>query len=165
MPPKLGSALGLHIQQLAKGKAAGPQVKSLEFTTLIKAIGECKAKVEEDAIIERERELLKKRLADPDIDKTRTQEYLMRALYVEMLGHTATFAHIHAVKATCEQLITTKKVGYLATALFLDDSSELLILLVNTLQQDLRSQDPLCGALRASHPAGVVTSSPPAPAQ
>ena len=40
MPPKLGSALGLHIQQLAKGKgAAGPQVKSLEFTTLIKSIG------------------------------------------------------------------------------------------------------------------------------
>jgi len=57
MGPKLGSALGLHISQLSKSSATGTaaKVKSLEFTTLIKAIGECKAKVEEDAIMEKAR--------------------------------------------------------------------------------------------------------------
>ncbi len=109
-------------------------------------VGECKAKVEEDAIVAREVDLLKRRLADPALDKSRMQEYLLRLIYVEMLGHSASFGYIHAVKMTHEQHISAKKVGYLAVSLFLDDSHDLLILIVNTLQQDLKSDNPLTGA-------------------
>lgn len=94
----------------------------------------------------REVEVLKKRLADPALDRSRLQEYMMRAVYVEMLGHSAAFAYIHAVKMTCEPGTMNKKVGYLATSLFLHESHELLILIVNTLQQDLKSDNPLIGA-------------------
>ena len=165
MPPKgLGSGLGLHIAQLAKGHGK----KSLEFTQLIKAIGacalvrptaqpltrgagECKSKVEEDAIVAKEVDLLKRRLADPALDKSRMQEYLLRLMYVEMLGHSASFGYIHAVKQTHEAALSAKKVGYLAVSLFLDDSHDLLILIVNTLQQDLKSDNPLVGAQRRRH--------------
>jgi len=109
--------------------------------------GECKAKVEEDAIVAREVDTLKRRLADPEVDKSRLQEYLLRLIYVEMLGHSASFGYIHAVKLTCEHNLPNKRVGYLAVSLFLDDSHDLLILIVNTLQQDLKSNDPLTGAL------------------
>ena len=94
----------------------------------------------------REVEVLKKRLADPALDRSRLQEYLMRAVYVEMLGHSAAFAYIHAVKMTCEPGTMNKKVGYLATSLFLHTSHELLILIVNTPHQDLKSANPLTAA-------------------
>jgi AP-4 complex subunit epsilon-1 len=112
------------------------------------AAGECKSKAEEDAIVTREVEVLKKRLADPMVDKSRMQEYLLRLVYVEMLGHSASFGYIHAVKMTHEPLVSSKKVGYLATSLFLNESHDLLILIVNTLQQDLKSDNPLVGAPR-----------------
>lgn len=94
----------------------------------------------------REVDTLKRRLADPALDRSRLSEYLLRAAYVEMLGHGASFAYIHAVKQTHEAGLNPKQVGYLATALFLHDSHELLILCVNTLQQDLKSDNPLVGA-------------------
>ncbi len=96
----------------------------------------------------REVDVLKRRLADPALDKSRMQEYLLRLVYVEMLGHSASFGYIHAVKLTHEPHITSKKVGYLAVSLMLDDTHDLLILLVNTLQQDLKSDSPLVGARR-----------------
>ena len=108
--------------------------------------------MEEDAIIAREVDTLKRRLADPDLDKSRMQEYLLRLVYVEMLGHSASFGYIHAVKLTCEHHLPTKRVGYLAVSLFLDDTHDLLILIVNTLQQDLKSSDPLTGALHSASP-------------
>jgi AP-4 complex subunit epsilon-1 len=37
-------------------------------------------------------------------------------------------------------------VGYLTTALVLDEHHELIILIINTLQQDLRSDNYLVGA-------------------
>lgn len=106
--------------------------------------------MEEDAIIAHEVDTLKRRLADPDLDKSRMQEYLLRLVYVEMLGHSASFGYIHAVKLTHEHHLPTKRVGYLAVSLFLDDTHDLLILIVNTLQQDLKSTDPLTGAPPAS---------------
>ena len=100
--------------------------------------------------------VLKQRLADPKLDKDRMREYLLRLVYVEMLGHSAAFGHIHAVKMTCETNLLNKKVGYLATSLFLDDQAELIILIVNTLQQDLKSDNCLVGA-----PPGPAPPSPP----
>ena len=89
--------------------------------------------------------LLKQRLADPKLEKDRLREYLIRLVYVEMLGHSAGFGHIHAVKMTCDTNLLNKKVGYLSTTLILNDQHELIILIVNTLQQDLKSDNCLVG--------------------
>lgn len=89
--------------------------------------------------------LLKQRLIDPKLDKDRMREYIIRLIYVEMLGHNANFGHIHAVKMTHEANLLNKKVGYLATTLFLHENHELNILIVNTLQQDLKSDNALIG--------------------
>ena len=64
---------------------------------------------------------------------------MLRPCCPEMLGHDATFGHIHAVKACVEPEIAVKRAGYLATTSFLDENHDLIILIVNTVQQDLKS--------------------------
>lgn len=77
------------------------------------------------------------------------REYLVRAIYIEMLGHDASFAHIHAVKMAVEKDLLSKRMGYLACNLSLNKDSELMILLINTIQRDLASSNALevCSAL------------------
>eukprot|EP00894_Picocystis_sp_ML_P003655 jgi/Pico_ML_1/54172/g4584.t2 len=122
---------------------------SREFTDLVRAIGECKSKQEEDGIVKREATLLKARLAEPKLDKGKIKEYIVRLMYVEMLGHDASFGYVFAVKATHENNLLAKKVGYLASSIFLNDDDELIFLMINTIQNDLRSDNILivCAAL------------------
>jgi AP-4 complex subunit epsilon-1 len=70
-------------------------------------------------------------------------------IYCEMLGHEVNFAHIHAVKMTQEMSLLEKKCGYLTCQLLLHEKHELMILLINTIQRDLKSQNwlEICTAL------------------
>eukprot|EP00891_Asterochloris_glomerata_P002814 jgi/Astpho2/2814/fgenesh1_pm.00050_%23_25_t len=124
---------------------------SREFDALVRAIGECKSKAEEDSIISKEVEILKPRLKDPKMDKRWLKELLIRLIYVEMLGHDASWAHVKALQACSETGLITKKVAYLASSLFLDYKSDTIILVVNTLSTDLKSDNYLvvCTALTA----------------
>lgn len=126
--------------------------QSKEFLDLIKSIGETRSKAEEDRIVLREIETLKTRLANPNTPKFKLKEYLVRLLYVEMLGHDASFGYIYAVKMTHDENLLFKRTGYLAVTLFLNEDHDLIILIVNTIQKDLRSDNYLvvCAALNAA---------------
>lgn len=106
---------------------------SKELFDLIKSIGESRSKQEEDKIIVAEVEKLKGKISTPNIGDKRMKEYLLRAIYIEMLGHDASFAHIHAVNIARSNSIMAKRVGYMACTLFLTQESPLLLLLVATL--------------------------------
>ncbi|KAL1414582.1 hypothetical protein MTO96_007367 [Rhipicephalus appendiculatus] len=70
----------------------------------------------------------------------RIEEYLLQAMYLEMLGHPTPFAYVHAVKLLQQGQLSQKLIGYLATAVFLDPSHELVVLLINSIQRDLTSK-------------------------
>lgn len=114
---------------------------SKEFFDFAKAIGEARSKQEEDRIICSEIVLLKSRFQEPNATVKQLKEYLIRAIYIEMLGHDASFAHIHAVKLAHEKNILCKRTGYLACNLFLNHKDELMLLLINTIQKDLKSDN------------------------
>ena len=137
-------------RELAMGSQGGFG-QSKEFLELVKSIGESRSKAEEDRIVLREIETLKRRIAEPDIPKRKMKEYIIRLLYVEMLGHDASFGHIHAVKMTHDDSLLLKRTGYLAVTLLLNDDDDLIILIVNTIQKDLKSDNYLvvCAALSA----------------
>lgn len=97
------------MNMLRTAAAKTPQFHK-EFETLIRSIGECKSKAEEDRIITAELETLKQRLNDPRIDKSRGKEYMIRLIYCEMLGHDASFAYIKALQFASDPNIHTKKV-------------------------------------------------------
>ncbi|XP_057466819.1 AP-4 complex subunit epsilon-like [Actinidia eriantha] len=125
--------------------------QSKEFIDLVKSIGEARSKAEEDRIVLREIEALKRRITEPEIPKRKMKEYIIRLVYVEMLGHDASFGYIHAVKMTHDDILSLKRTGYLAVTLFLNDDHDLIILIVNTIQKDLKSDNYLvvCAALNA----------------
>ena len=73
---------------------------SKELLDLVKSIGESRSKQEEDKIVSAEATLLKTKFLERGLNDKRLRELLIRAIYVEMLGHSAEFAHIHAVNLT-----------------------------------------------------------------
>jgi len=70
---------------------------SKELLELVKSIGESRSKQEEDKIITHETQHLKRKFNEKNISERKMKELLIRALYVEMLGHDASFSYIHAV--------------------------------------------------------------------
>ena len=139
------------LKNIGRELAMGSQGTSKEYLELIKAIGEAKSKAEEERIVTEEIEVLKKKIAEPDVPRRRMREYIIRLVYVEMLGHDASFGYIQAVKMTHDDNLLLKKTGYLAVTLFLNEDHDLIILIVNTIQKDLRSDNFLvcCAALTA----------------
>eukprot|EP00210_Caulerpa_lentillifera_P007077 g6770.t1 len=124
---------------------------SEDLDRLIKAIGDCKCKSEEDRVMLRAIESTKSTIKNGVVDKTRTKDFLVKLIYFEMLGHDSTFGHFLAVQACGSNSVMTKLVGYLAVAQFLDSSDSLILLLVNTWRSDLQNENHVvvCAALTA----------------
>lgn len=114
-----------------------------EMMDLVKAIGEARSKQEEDKIILTEAEKIKNKFREKNLSEKRMKDLLIRSIYVEMLGHDGSFAHIHGINMSQQKNILTKRIGYLASTLFLDEDNDLCILLVATLQRDLESDQYL----------------------
>ena len=161
---------------------------STEFFELIKAIGECKSKQEEDRIISKEVTKLKSKLestphqplpgivsSSPTLsalshasssssgtnffaNKKHAKEFLVRLLYVEMLGHDGSFGYIKAVEMAASSSLYHKRTGYLICASCLPPNHEFRFMLVNQMQRDLHSANVLecCGGLLAC--TNLITS-------
>ena len=56
-------------------------------------------------------DVLKPRLKDAKLDKRLLKEILVRLIYVEMLGHDASWGHVKALQACSNQNLLTKKVS------------------------------------------------------
>ncbi|XP_078578127.1 AP-4 complex subunit epsilon-1-like [Branchiostoma floridae x Branchiostoma japonicum] len=126
-----------------KGELGGPFGVSRGFQTLIKAIGESQSKHEEERIMKKEVSYLQQKLTQPDISNKHMKELLVRLVYCNMLGHDITFGYIHALKLAQQGGLVEKRVGYLAVSLFLHEDHELIMLLINTIQKDLKSTNIL----------------------
>ena len=124
---------------------------SKDLLELIKAIGDSRSKQEEDKIISKECETLKLIIKESGVPPKRMKEYLIRAIYIEMLGHDASFSHLFAVNLTQDKNILNKRVGYLACSLLLNENSEFLILLVASLQKDKKIYKAQIGSKYAWH--------------
>mmetsp|Transcript_11926 Transcript_11926/g.28279 ORF Transcript_11926/g.28279 Transcript_11926/m.28279 type:complete len:1070 (-) Transcript_11926:83-3292(-) len=138
---------------------------SKEFFELLKAVGESKSKQEEDRIMAKEVQCLKKKLAplppgasNPLQSKKKSREFLVRLLYVEMLGHDASFGYIKAVEMAASASLYHKRTGYLVCGACLSPDHEFRFMLVNQMQRDMQSANVLeiCGGLLAA--TSLITS-------
>ncbi|XP_047451963.1 AP-4 complex subunit epsilon-1 [Mugil cephalus] len=116
---------------------------------LIRGITELTSKHEEEKLIQRELLSIKEQVSSPNTTMRQMKELMVRTIYCEMLGYEASFSYIHAIKLAQQGTVLEKRVGYLAVSLFLNESHELLLLLVNTVLKDLQSTNliEVCMAL------------------
>ncbi|XP_069564295.1 AP-4 complex subunit epsilon-1 isoform X1 [Brachyistius frenatus] len=116
---------------------------------LIRGITELTSKHEEEKLIQRELSSIKEQVSSPNTTMRQMKELMVRTIYCEMLGYEASFSYIHAIKLAQQGTVLEKRVGYLAVSLFLNESHELLLLLVNTVLKDLQSTNliEVCMAL------------------
>ncbi|GAN02987.1 conserved hypothetical protein [Mucor ambiguus] len=125
---------------------------SAEFNDFITRITQAKSKAEEMSLATEELTKLSSKMASPDISSARMRDYLIRLLHCYMLGYDVEFSIIYAIMASQSgETALDRRVGYLACTLFLTQDHELGIMLINTLQRDLNSQNYLdkCAALNA----------------
>ena len=87
--------------------------------------------------------MLKIKIQERNLPEKKLKELLIRAIYVEMLGHDASFAHIYSINLTQSKNLLVKRIGYLAASLFIDENSEMIILMISTMQKDLQSKNHL----------------------
>lgn len=147
---------------LASGASAG---MSREFSDLIKNIGDARTRQEEERHMVAEKARLKAKIGQPNVStvcicRARTwplctdrfsfrrqkqmREYLVRVMYLEMLGHDASFGYIYAVNMAQQgRTPMEKRVGYLAVSLLLHENHELVLLLGQTILRDLKSSNYL----------------------
>lgn len=130
--------------------ATGGMSLSKEFFEFLKSIGESKSKQEEDRIVLREIQRLKTKLepvapgaTHPLSSKKKAKEFLVRILYVEMLGHDASFGYIKALELTASASLYHKRTGYLVCGSCLPPAHEFRFMLVNQMQRDLASTNVL----------------------
>lgn len=136
--------------------ATGGVNLSREFFELLKAVGESKSKQEEDRIIAKEVQRLKQKLepmppgsnnhgtVNPLLSsKKQAKEFLVRLLYVEMLGHDGSFGYIKAVEMAASASLFHKRTGYLVCGACLPPDHEFRFMLVNQMQRDLQSANVL----------------------
>lgn len=123
-----------------------------EFYEFITKITQAKSKTEESSHATEELATLSAKMGSPDISSTKMRDYLIRLIHCYMLGYEVDFSIIYAIMASQSgEKAGDKRVGYLACTLFLKNDNELGIMLMNTLQRDLKSQNYLdrCAALNA----------------
>jgi AP-4 complex subunit epsilon-1 len=125
-----------------------------------KSIGECKSKQEEDKILQHEVTVLKQRFTEQLAPK-KMKEAIVRMMYAEMLGHDASFGHIHAVNVAQQTSLVSKRVGYLASTVCLNSAHELTTLLVNTFRRDLKSSNHM--EVSGTTPSPTLTLPQPYP--
>ncbi|KAG9337022.1 hypothetical protein JZ751_029881 [Albula glossodonta] len=128
---------------------AGKLSATSKLGNLIRSVTELTSKHEEEKLIKKELTALKEQISSPNTTLRQMREIMVRAIYCEMLGYEASFSYIHAIKLAQQGSGLEKRVGYLAVSLFLNESHDLLLLLVNTVLKDLQSTNliEVCMAL------------------
>lgn len=64
------------------------------------------------------------------------KEYLIRLIHAHMMGYKVDFGLIYAIMITQSgETAVDRRVGYIASALFIGNDNELTIMLTNTLQR------------------------------
>ncbi|KAJ0428580.1 putative adaptor protein complex AP-1, gamma subunit [Helianthus annuus] len=102
---------------------------------MIRAIRACKTAAEERAVVRKECALI--RAAVSDNDNGYRHRNLAKLMFIHMLGYPTHFGQMECLKLIAAPGFPEKRIGYLGLMLLLDERQEVLMLVTNSLKQDL----------------------------
>ncbi|CAI9275788.1 unnamed protein product [Lactuca saligna] len=102
---------------------------------MIRAIRACKTAAEERAVVRKECASIRASVSDNDNDYRHRN--LAKLMFIHMLGYPTHFGQMECLKLIAAPGFPEKRIGYLGLMLLLDERQEVLMLVTNSLKQDL----------------------------
>ncbi|CAO3669870.1 unnamed protein product [Umbelopsis vinacea] len=108
---------------------------SQNFPYLIKAIRACKTAADERAVIQRESANIRTAFKEENSESRHAN--VSKLLYIHMLGYPAHFGQMECLKLVASPKFADKRLGYLGIMLLIDEKTEVLTLVTNSLKNDM----------------------------
>ncbi|TYJ43483.1 hypothetical protein E1A91_A03G156300v1 [Gossypium mustelinum] len=102
---------------------------------MIRAIRACKTAAEERAVVRKECAAIRASINEDDQDYRHRN--LAKLMFIQMLGYPTHFGQMECLKLIASAGFPEKRIGYLGLMLLLDERQEVLMLVTNSLKQDL----------------------------
>jgi len=110
---------------------------SIKLRELIRSIRACKTAAEERSVIARECALI--RTAFKEEDNSYRHRNVAKLLFIHMLGYPTHFGQMECLKLVSSQRFAEKRVGYLGMTQLLDENTDVLMLVTNSIKNDLNN--------------------------
>ncbi|KDD75266.1 adaptin N, partial [Helicosporidium sp. ATCC 50920] len=121
---------------------------TIRLRDLIKQVRAARTAAAERDVIAKESAAL--RQAFKEQDSTYRHRNVAKLMYIHMLGYPSHFGQMETLKLIASSSYPEKRIGYLGLMLLLDERQEVLMLVTNSLKNDLRSRTPYITALALS---------------
>ncbi|MFQ6629811.1 hypothetical protein Gotur_007943 [Gossypium turneri] len=102
---------------------------------MIRAIRACKTAAEERAVVRKECAAIRASINEDDQDYRHRN--LAKLMFIQILGYPTHFGQMECLKLIASAGFPEKRIGYLGLMLLLDERQEVLMLVTNSLKQDL----------------------------
>ncbi|KAG6713301.1 hypothetical protein I3842_05G144900 [Carya illinoinensis] len=102
---------------------------------MIRAIRACKTAAEERAVVRKECAAIRSSINENDHDYRHRN--IAKLMFIHMLGYPTHFGQMECLKLIASAEFPEKRIGYLGLMLLLDERQEVLMLVTNSLKQDL----------------------------
>mmetsp|Transcript_58552 Transcript_58552/g.130822 ORF Transcript_58552/g.130822 Transcript_58552/m.130822 type:complete len:832 (+) Transcript_58552:32-2527(+) len=112
---------------------------SIKLRELIRSIRACKTAAEERAVIARECALI--RTAFKEDDNQFRHRNVAKLLFIHMMGYPTHFGQMECLKLIASSKFPEKRVGYLGLTQLLDENTEVLMLVTNSIKNDTSSDN------------------------
>lgn len=100
----------------------------------------------------RERELEAKRVnqelanirhnfKDSNINGYQKKKYICKLIYIYILGYDINFGHLESISLINSNVYSEKQIGYLAISILLNENSDMINLIINSIKKDLNSMN------------------------
>ncbi|CAK9278951.1 unnamed protein product [Sphagnum jensenii] len=128
----------------------------ISFRDMIRLIRACKTAAEERAVIAKECALLR------DAFKEDHQDYrhrnVAKLMFIHMLGFPTHFGQMECIKLIAAVSYPEKRIGYLGLMLLLDERQEVLLLVTNSLKNDINNSNQFITGLALCALGNICTA-------